>query len=586
MRLAKRIQDLSLRTKLIILLAAVGIVPLVVTFFLSYGELRESVLSSQRYAADQSFEQSLAMLGGKFSHIDEISSMIIIDESLGAAFSADPDAMAIPEQLAKFQQITDYTNILQNDTEFDGIVYYIDERFVVTSDRAAMYRPLEGVREESWVRAIEEGGGEPVWVLVREPADGGAPGEYLALGRMLWHVDDYSKPVGIVTIRLDPDRLLQYLRASAPDQLVYLETEDGERIAANRDDAPEAMRFPVAEAQAETFTELRLASGDYLVRSARVGDTNLYLRSMIAQQAAAEPLSAIRSRMLVTYLIVSALLLIVIFPVTRSVTSRIFLLMNKMTQVRQGRLHKLDIKPREDEVGHLVSSYNYMIDSVKQLLDEQYKLGQEKLGAELKALQSQINPHFLYNTLDMMVWMAQKDERRNIQEVLYALSDYYKLILNKGEDFVTVWDELRLCALYIEIQQKRFKGRIAFVLDFEEAARECLLPKITLQPLVENAVMHGILEKPEGGGTIAVRGSIRSGRLTVIVEDDGPGLHTRTDRRPDYRGSGYGLRNIERRLELYFGEPNGIRHASREAGPGTCVIIDVPAVYRNQEERA
>ena len=168
-----------------------------------------------------------------------------------------------------------------------------------------------------------------------------------------------------------------------------------------------------------------------------------------------------------------------------------------MSQVRQGRLNTLDIATQEDEVGHLVSSYNYMINSVRELMDNQYRLGQEK-GAELKALQSQINPHFLYNTLDMILWMAQKDEKENIQEVVYALSDYYKLILNKGEDFVPLIDELRLCEKYAAIQQKRFKGKIRFEIEVEAEAEACLLPKITLQPIVENAIIHGVLENRNG----------------------------------------------------------------------------------------
>ncbi|RIX50289.1 sensor histidine kinase [Paenibacillus nanensis] len=578
MRLAKRIRDLSLRKKLIVLLAAVGIGPLVFTFFLSYGELRDSVVSNQQFAADQSFTQSLSMLSSKFSHIEEISSMIMIDEKLNDVFSRDPESMAVWEQLAEFEHITEYTNILQNHSEYDGIVYYIDGRFVVTAEDAKMYRPLDSVQNESWAQNVLNGGGESVWVLVRETDERAVSHTYLTLGRILWNSDNYSEPVGIVTIRMNPDMLRQYLTASILDQLVYLETDGGELVVSNREDKLASMRLPLDVGQSSEFAEISLPSGDYLARSIRVGTSNLYLRSVISQQALSEDINAIRNQMLVTYLLISVLLLLVIYPVTRSITSRIFLLMNKMIQVRQGRLNTLDIEPREDEVGHLVSSYNYMINSVRELMKEQFKLGQEKLGAELKALQSQINPHFLYNTLDMIVWMAKKDERRNIQEVIYALSDYYKLILGKGEDYVSVEHELLLCKHYMEIQQKRYKGRIAFTIDVEEEAKACLLPKITLQPLVENAIVHGILESDTGSGTIMINGKIMNERLRITVEDDGPGMKEGGERRrPTYQGSGYGTKNIEKRLELYFGEPNAIRFGDKQGGPGACVTIDVPA---------
>ncbi|GIO43319.1 cache domain-containing sensor histidine kinase [Paenibacillus apis] len=578
MKLTKRIGNLSLRKKLIALLAAVGIGPLIFTFFLSYGELRNSVLNNQHYAANQNFTQSLTMLSSKFTHIEEISSMIMIDEDINAVFSSDPGSMAVWEQLAKFDEITEYTNILKNDSEYEDIVYYIDGRFVIAAEDAPMYRPLESIENETWAQKILSGGGESVWVLVPETDERMNARKYLTLGRILWNSDNYSEPVGLVTIRMNPDSIRQYLSASIRDQLVYLETADGELIVSNRDDKLSSMRLPSDGLQQDIFKPIELPPGDYLARSMKVGSSNLYLRSVISQQALSEDINVIRNQMLVTYLIISTLLLMVIFPVTRSITSRIFMLMNKMTQVRQGRLNTLDIEPREDEVGHLISSYNYMINSVRELMDEQFRLGQEKLGAELKALQSQINPHFLYNTLDMIVWMAQKDERRNLQEVVYSLSDYYKLILNKGEDFVTVEDELRLCLYYMEIQQKRYKGRIVYEVEVEEETLGCLLPKITLQPLVENAIVHGILENDTGYGKIKVKGRLMKDRLVLEVEDDGPGMKGNTGRRVKYQGSGYGTQNIGKRLELYFGEPNGIRFADKEKGRGTRVIIDVPIV--------
>lgn len=219
-----------------------------------------------------------------------------------------------------------------------------------------------------------------------------------------------------------------------------------------------------------------------------------------------------------------------------------------------------------------------MINSVQELMEEQFRLGQEKKGAELKALQSQINPHFLYNTLDMVNWMAQKDEVDNIQRVIHALSDYYKLALNKGKDVVTVGDEVRLCSIYMDIQRNRYKDRIKLEISVEEAALSCMLPKITLQPLVENAIVHGIMETEERRGTIRITGRIEQDRLRIIVEDDGAGLSGREERHSGYQGSGYGVENISKRLCLFFGgEAREITFISA-AGKGTSVIIDVPVM--------
>ncbi|MGO4373527.1 sensor histidine kinase, partial [Paenibacillus sp. MCAF20] len=314
----------------------------------------------------------------------------------------------------------------------------------------------------------------------------------------------------------------------------------------------------------------------------KIGNTNLYLVTVLSNKAATEAIHNIRTQVLSTYAIITFIILIVIFPVAKSITRRILLLMNRMSQVRQGRLNELDISPSKDEVGQLISSYNYMIGSLQELLAEQFKLGQEKNEAELKALQSQINPHFLYNTLDMLNWMAQKGERENIQQIVYALSGYYRLILNKGEDFVTVRDEVRLSAIYMDIQMKRFRNRIQIDFDVAEEAMDCLIPKITLQPLVENAIIHGISEKEGGTGVIHVTGGVANGRLLLEVRDDGVGYQQGRETPRSHKGSGYGVKNIEKRLELYFVQPATLRFTSIAEG-GTCVTIDVPAVRSGPE---
>jgi len=582
MKLKAWLGNLSLQKKLMILFALAVILPLVITFFATYGQLRDSVISRQSYAANQSFEQTLSLLSSKFSHIEEVSSMIMIDEQMNAVFSQDPEQMQVWEQLSAFERITDYTRILQTNSEMNGIVYYINDGFVVTGPRAAMYRPIGSVKDRPWAQKIMAARGDGVWVLAEDEA---SPSKtQLILGRVLWHVNDYSTPVGIVTIRVELSQLQSYVMNTAEEQLIYVETEDGEVVVSNgQDELEHRQQLFMKQVTRNQFEPAATEHKKYLVRDSRIGSTNLFLHSVISADLAAQAVNQVRNQVLIVYGAVCLALLACIMPVTKSITRRIFLLMNKMSQVRQGRLSPLDIATQEDEVGHLVSSYNYMINSVRDLMDTQYRLGQEIKGTELKALQSQINPHFLYNTLDMIVWMVQKEEKENIQHVVYALSDYYKLILNKGEDFVTVKDELRLCEMYAAIQQKRFKGKIRFDIEVEPSAEACLLPKITLQPLVENAIVHGIMEKPQGEGQIVIQGSIREGRLQMTVSDDGPGIGTTETRTSKHRGSGYGLNNIRKRLEYYFNEPDGIDLRSLR-GAGTTVYINVPARMKHAEE--
>jgi two-component system sensor histidine kinase YesM len=576
MRASSWFGNMSLKRKLTALFAAVGIIPLVVTFFISYNEIHKSLTDAQSYSANRNYEQTRIALSNIFSHMEEISSMIIVNRDVNIFLSRRPDEMRIQEQLAVFESIHSYTRILESNTELERITYYVDDEFMITGTDSLL-RPIGQIKNAEWANNIYENRGNPTWSLLEE-REFGEVVSYLTLGRLLWNPNNFADAVGIVTISIDLEHIRGTLTKSAPEQVVYLETGDGTLVASSGTTELERMRLPERLNSGNSFVEVNLDNGAYLARDQPIDQTDLYLVSVMSQRSATEAIHHVRVQMIAVYAGICVVLLILIVMIAKSITRRIFLLMTKMSQVRQGRLNPLDIQPSEDEIGQLVSSYNYMIHSVQDLLKEQYRLGQEKQGAELKALQSQINPHFLYNTLDMLNWMAHRDERDNIRQVVYALSDYYKLILNKGEDFVTLRDELRLCKVYMEIQRKRFKNRITLEIEVDDEAQASLLPKITLQPLVENAIVHGIMEKQNATGVIAISGGLRNNRLRISVKDDGVGLCApvpEAGRR--HKGSGYGITNIEQRLELYFNEKHTISFQS-EAGAGTCVTIDVPIV--------
>ena len=163
---------------------------------------------------------------------------------------------------------------------------------------------------------------------------------------------------------------------------------------------------------------------------------------------------------------------------------------------------------------------------------------------------------------------------------MVSLSKYYRLVLNKGQDTLTLEEELQHVGYYVKIQDIRFPGRITYLEEVDPGVKGSLVPKIMLQPLVENAIQHGIWEKPEKKGTIRILGSEKDGAVWVRVMDDGAGMDSGTlehvmDGTITSTGSGYGIRNVHARLQLMFGEEYGLSYESRE-GEGTCVTIRFP----------
>ena len=306
--------------------------------------------------------------------------------------------------------------------------------------------------------------------------------------------------------------------------------------------------------------------------------TNVYLVSLVSESMMKQEAAAVGLRLQIIYLVISLVSLLAVIPLTRSITRRIQMLKEQMVRTQTGVISKLEVQDAgHDEIGQLIGQYNDMVDKMGDLLQEQYALGQVKTEAELKALQSQINPHFLYNTLDMINWMAQKDETDNIRNVVQAMSQFYRLTLSRGRDIVTVGDEIRMCDAYMEIQKRRYRGRILY-----EVINHYLIPKITLQPFLENAIVHGINEKEDARGIVMLNGWVEDGRITLSVTDDGTGMREEDKAKP-HTGSHYGMDNIAQRLELFFGEKIPIQVES-SPGVGTCIVINIPA--REEQEEA
>ncbi len=199
----------------------------------------------------------------------------------------------------------------------------------------------------------------------------------------------------------------------------------------------------------------------------------------------------------------------------------------------------------------LASTFNQMLERIEFLMKEEKE--QEALTRiyELKALTSQINPHFLYNTLDTIIWMAEFQDHQKVVDITKALSNYFRLSLNAGEEIVTLRQELEHVRQYLFIQKERYGDKLDYHIDELDGIPELTLPKIVLQPLVENAIYHGIKES-ERPGKITITVSKRDTFIDICIADNGVGMEENTTSKKEL--GGVGLRNIQERLALFFGE--------------------------------
>ena len=285
-------------------------------------------------------------------------------------------------------------------------------------------------------------------------------------------------------------------------------------------------------------------------------------------------------------LIAGCLFIIVVLGLlfSRVFTRKIEELTRNMDQVNHGSREVTVYSDSNDEIGIMVNSFRKMMDEINRLIDEVYVNKIALKEYELKALQAQINPHFLYNTLSMMNWMAIRSNQMDISKVTLALSTFYRTALSKGEDVVTVENCIQNTKAYLEIQLVMHDHGFTVDWEIDPTIKNEKMPKLLLQPIVENAIEHGIDEKEEGDKNLSLSFRGKEDVVEITVRDNGKGMEQeKAEKLVTYQAKGYGLKNVNDRIHLLYGDEYGIQIFS-ELGIGTTVVMRFPKEVRTHEE--
>ncbi|MEK3721553.1 cache domain-containing sensor histidine kinase [Paenibacillus sp. FSL H8-0034] len=244
---------------------------------------------------------------------------------------------------------------------------------------------------------------------------------------------------------------------------------------------------------------------------------------------------------------------------------------------------------RSDEIGHLHDSFHHMTERLNELIEEKYIIELKEKEIRLMSLQSQITPHLLYNTLDSIYWYGMKGGVPEVAEMVRDLSMLMRIGLSKGKLITTLSEELLHVDSYVRLQFKRYKNSFQVHMDITEETRGCMVPKVIVQPLVENAIFHGI-GKMDGEGELWIRTLFVDGVLQIKVEDNGfkpiqldliSRILSEEDQPDPLKEKGYGIRNVNKRIQLHYGNEYGLTYFLRPGG-GTIAVITLP-VLREEE---
>ena len=293
-----------------------------------------------------------------------------------------------------------------------------------------------------------------------------------------------------------------------------------------------------------------------------------------------------KSRQAQSVYVLTAIILVIVALLfsrfmARSITLPIQKLRDSMKKVQEGDFSVSDVVvDSRNEIGSLTKSFDVMTHRIHELMEQNVHEQEEKRKSELKALQSQINPHFLYNTLDSIIWMAEGKKNEEVVLMTASLARLLRQSISNEDEVVPIANEVEYARGYLTIQKMRYKDKLEFQIDVDSSILYIPLIKLVLQPIIENAIYHGLKYK-ESKGLLIVKGFMKDGNAVLQVIDDGVGMdeetlaHIYDKHKVNYHSNGVGVYNVQKRLKLYYGDGYGITYES-EKGKGTTATITIP----------
>ena len=299
-----------------------------------------------------------------------------------------------------------------------------------------------------------------------------------------------------------------------------------------------------------------------------------------------------QARML--YILAAAILILAVFAISsilsREITKPLRRLSESMSRVEKGEFDRANVDvTMENEIGSLGKSYNLMTERIHTLMEENVYEQKQKRKSELKALQAQINPHFLYNTLDSIIWMSEAGQSDEVVEMTSALAKLLRQSISNDHEQVELGQEMEYVKNYLTIQKMRYQDKLEYTIEVDPQVRHVMIVKLVLQPIVENAIYHGIKYKGSKG-TLRIRAFAESEDVCIVIEDNGIGMDDTAlniifdETQKIHKQNGVGVPNVQKRLKLYYGDKYGITYESK-VGIGTRATIRIPQRGDRENEK-
>lgn len=431
------------------------------------------------------------------------------------------------------------------------------------------------VENKEWYKKTIQQNGRLYWYINDDFGK-----QMISVSRLVFDIKNFAKPIAVISVDMDMSKVASVVSDIHLGKTgkVYLVDDKGKLIYS--EDKSFLYRYTTKLYNSSAGSDFVTINGNKIMVIYNTLPQNGWkLVGMVSMAELNEKAEMIRNFIYLTALLSLVIAALISLYFSYSISQPIIKLATKMKKVEKGNFNISVEENWGGEIGVLYSSFNYMIKRINELMHEVYLSKIKEKDAELKALQAQINPHFLYNTLDTVNWLAVKHNVPEISKIVNSLASILRYSINKGNDVTTVENELKHVESYITIQKIRFKDKFEVSFNIDKRILHYKTIKLILQPLVENAIIHGI-ETYEGKGKILINGYLDDGKIVFEVINNGNPIdldlvNKLLDSPADDKDS-YGIQNVNERIKLYYGEEYGLYYQVIDSN--TVARIVIPAV--------
>ncbi|WP_129723430.1 sensor histidine kinase [Xylanivirga thermophila] len=585
----------SYQNKLIISFCITILVPVILLSYFSYYQNLQVIKTQSIAISELYLHQVESSINTKLTDLANTAKVLSRQTAVTTILEKDPTSVSFSEQLDDLKDLDNIVStFLSSSPEMYKIRLYVDSKFIYSNRNDTTYN-LDSFASTKWAKMVNSFYTDLYFT---------EPYEYRYILNNIQRIisvivpirssKDFEKIIGVICIDMLEKDILDSMKVAdytSRGQIIITDKNYNPLLIYttndkfNLDSINNIIQKNVGANKSENIS---------VINNNVIGMVSLWNTWKLISINSMEDLLAAQSnlkfRFVLSIILTSICVYLLAYFCGKYNAKRIGNLAKQIRIVESGNFNVKCIVDSADEIGDLQTSFNRMIEEIDTLMKNQYQLGKNLNAMEMQVLQAQINPHFLYNTLDLILWTAKRNDMELVCDIVLKLSKFYRISLSNGSNFITLSDEIEHVRLYVELQKLRFSKNIYLYTDICNSLKNYRIMKLLLQPIVENSIIHGITNSDAEHGEIYISATLQGEIIQIVIEDNGIGMdHSTVAKLMSYSEfhtnkehiSGYGLKNVIDRLKLYYDNQSRIIFESTP-NIGTKVTIIIPYNYKNE----